>query len=256
VASLRSPHTVAVYDFGITEDQTLYLVMELLEGMDLETMILDHGRLPPARVIHIALQVLASLEEAHARGLVHRDIKPANILVGRVGVRHDFVKVLDFGLAKLVEATPDALLQTAAGQVPGTPAYMAPEAALAGNIDGRADLYALGCVMYFGLTGELVFDASSALQMLAKHVHEPPEPPSRRSDRPIPIELDAVVLACLSKEPEGRPPSAAALASSLRALQIDPWSEEKAAAWWAAHGQGSEPADPAAVTLPRPRLGV
>ncbi|HKU41339.1 MAG TPA: serine/threonine-protein kinase [Polyangiales bacterium] len=248
VASLRSPHTVAVYDFGTTDDHTLYLVMELLEGMDLEIMISEHGKLPPARVIHIVLQVLASLEEAHARGLVHRDIKPANIHVGRVGVRHDFVKVLDFGLAKILEPTPDAVLQTAAGAVPGTPAYMAPETALAATIDGRADLYALGCVMYFALTGELVFEASSALQMLAKHVHQDPDPPSRHSDAPIPSALDAVVLACLSKQPEARPPSAAAMADALRGIEIEPWSQVQAEAWWAARGQGAPPMSSASAS--------
>src|SRR5207249_11916746 len=152
-ANLRSPHTVELYDFGVTEDDTLYFVMELLDGMDLESLVRKHGPVPPNRAIHIVRQVCESLEEAHAQGLVHRDIKPANIHVGRLGLTHDFVKVLDFGLVKSAEGPIDELsLATAAGATPGTPAYMAPELVLGETVDGRADLYALGCVAYFLLT--------------------------------------------------------------------------------------------------------
>src|SRR5919109_5270545 len=182
-ARLRSPHTVELYDFGEAEDGTLYFVMELLEGLDLETLVRREGPLPEKRVIHILRQVCESLEEAHASGLVHRDIKPANIHVGRVGRRHDFVKVLDFGLVKSVVAEPgEDSMATAAGLTPGTPAYMAPEMALGQPVDGRADIYALGCVAYFLLTGEMVFEASNAFQLIAKHLEEPPVPPSRRTE--------------------------------------------------------------------------
>ena len=235
-AQLRSPHTVELYDFGETEDGTLYFVMELLVGMDLETLVRKEGPLPQERVIHIVRQVCESLEEAHANGLVHRDIKPANIHVGRVGLRHDFVKVLDFGLVKSVlPATGEDSMATAAGLTPGTPAYMAPELALGEQVDGRADLYALGCVAYFLLTGQLVFDAGSGLQMIAKHIQETPAPPSQRTELDVAPELDQVVMACLAKRPEDRPPSATEVDRMLAEVELEPWSEEKATRWWRTH---------------------
>src|SRR4026209_128654 len=182
-ANLRSPHTVELYDFGVTEDQTLYFVMELLEGMDLESLVQRHGPVCAGRVIHNLRQVCESLEEAHVRGMVHRDIKPANIHLGQVGLRHDFVKVLDFGLVKTVAGeSAEHSLATAAGLTPGTPAYMAPEMALGESVDGRADLYALGCVAYYLLPGQLVFQASNTFQSLAKHLQERPVPPSQRTE--------------------------------------------------------------------------
>jgi eukaryotic-like serine/threonine-protein kinase len=235
-AQLRSPHTVELYDFGETEDGTLYFVMELLQGLDLETLVRREGPLPQERVIHILRQVCESLEEAHVSGLIHRDIKPANIHVGRVGLRHDFVKVLDFGLVKSVlpSAAEDSMA-TAAGLTPGTPAYMAPELALGEPYDGRADLYALGCVAYYLLTAQLLFDASSGFQMIAKHIQETPVPPSQRTELPVAPELDAVVLACLAKRPEDRPQSAAELDRMLAEIDVEPWGEEDATRWWRAH---------------------
>ncbi|MGI8497082.1 MAG: serine/threonine-protein kinase [Gemmatimonadaceae bacterium] len=162
-ANLRSSHTVELYDFGVTDDETLYFVMELLDGLDLESFVHEYGPMPANRVIHIICQACDSLEEAHVSGLVHRDIKPANIHLGRVGLRHDHVKVLDFGLVKPVaESSARHSLATAVGVTPGTPAYMAPEMALGETVDGRADIYALGCVTYFLLTGELVFDSDNS----------------------------------------------------------------------------------------------
>jgi hypothetical protein len=235
-AQLRSPHTVELYDFGETEDGTLYFVMELLEGMDLESLVRQEGPLPQQRVIHILRQVCESLEEAHASGLVHRDIKPANIHVGRVGLRHDFVKVLDFGLVKSVEGSlGQDSMATAAGLTPGTPAYMAPEMALGEKCDGRADLYALGCVAYYLLTGQMVFDATSGLQMITKHLQEVPVPPSQRTELDVAPELDRVVLACLAKQPDDRPASAAVLDAMLAEIEIQPWSEEEATRWWTTH---------------------
>jgi len=238
-ASLRSPHTVELYDFGVTEDQTLYFVMELLDGMTLESLVRQKGPVPAARVIHILRQVCESLEEAHARGLVHRDIKPANIHLGRLGLHHDFVKVLDFGLVKSVASgsTGDSLA-TAAGLTPGTPAYMAPEMALGETVDGRADLYALGCVAYFLLTGQRVFEADNALQMIAKHMREAPVPPSKRTELPVPATLERLVLACLAKEPADRPRSAAELARSLAAIEVEPWGDEQAIHWWRVNRPG------------------
>ena len=236
-ANLRSPHTVEVYDFGVTEDQTLYFVMEMLDGLDLETLVRQYGALPAGRVIYLIRQVCQSLAEAHARGLVHRDIKPANIHVGCVGLEHDFVKVLDFGLVKEVKrpSAEDSLI-TAAGLALGTPSYMAPELALAEAVDGRADVYALGCVAYFLVTGRLVFEADNPMRVMVKHVEEKPLPPSQRTDLPIPPSLDAAILGCLAKDPAARTPNAAAFSEALRVADADvaPWGEAEAAAWWSA----------------------
>ncbi|MBK7786444.1 MAG: serine/threonine protein kinase [Gemmatimonadetes bacterium] len=235
-ASLRSPHTVELYDFGVTEDRTMYFVMELLEGMTLETLVREKGPLPPGRVIHVLRQVCASLEEAHARGLVHRDIKPANIHLGRLGLTCDFVKVLDFGLVKSMSATAgEDSLGTAAGLTPGTPAYMAPEMALGEAVDGRADLYALGCVAYYLLTGVMVFEAAGGLQLVARHLHDLPVPPSERTELPVPPALERLVLACLAKRPADRPANARALAHALATVEAPPWGEAQAAQWWRDH---------------------
>jgi eukaryotic-like serine/threonine-protein kinase len=232
-ANLRSPHTVELYDFGVTDDGTLYFAMELLDGLDLESLVRQKGPLPPARVIHILRQVCESLEEAHASGLVHRDIKPANIHLGRLGLLHDFVKVLDFGLVKsVVETDLTRSLATGVGLVPGTPAYMAPEMALGQPVDGRADLYALGCVAYYLLTGQLVFDAENGLQVLLKRLNEDPLPPSARTEVPVPTELEQLVIACLARKPEDRPRSAAHLSRGLAAVPVEPWSDEQAIQWW------------------------
>ncbi len=232
-ASLRSPHTVEIYDFGVTADQTLYFVMELLDGMDLESVVAKDGPLPAQRVIRILLQACESLEEAHRAGLVHRDIKPANIHIGRMGMRTDFVKVLDFGLVKpFTRKDQETSLATVAGQTPGTPAYMAPEMALGEGVDGRADIYALGCVAYYLLTGQLVFEASTSLQMIARHLQTVPRPPSERIDRPIPKRLDEVVLSCLAKDPRQRPQTAAELARALAAIDAPSAGQLEARQWW------------------------
>jgi serine/threonine-protein kinase len=235
-ASLRSPHTVELYDFGVTDDRTLYFVMELLDGMDLEALVRQTGPVPAPRVIYILRQVCESLEEAHSRGLVHRDIKPPNIHLGRLGLQHDFVKVLDFGLVKSVKDEPGVpSLATAAGLTPGTPAYMAPELALGEAFDGRADLYAVGCVAYYLLTGRLVFEGANSVQMIAKQMREEPIPPSKRTELPVPPELERVVLACLAKQAADRPASAAVLSSLLEAVPVERWGEPEAARWWQAH---------------------
>jgi serine/threonine-protein kinase len=217
-ARLRSPHTVELYDFGVTEDGTLYLVMELLEGINLDLLVRRDGPLPAARVVNILRQVCESLEEAHAYGLIHRDIKPANIHLGRLGLHDDFVKVLDFGLVRSIAGPSEESLTGAAGMTPGTPAYMAPEMAHDRTVDGRADLYSLGCVAYYLLTGHLVFEGETPLQTILKHLQQQPEPPSRRTDRPIPADLETVVLACLAKRPDDRPRSAGELAERLAAI--------------------------------------
>jgi eukaryotic-like serine/threonine-protein kinase len=215
-ARLTSPHTVELYDFGVTEDGTLYLVMELLQGTTLEALVRREGPQPAAKVVRILSEVCDSLEEAHAAGLVHRDIKPANIHLGRVGVHDEFVKVLDFGLVKSIAAPErEESLGEGLGMTAGTPAYMAPEALRGEPVDGRADLYALGCVAYYLLTARLVFEAETALQMVLKHLQQEPEPPSKRTTNPIPEALERIVLDCLAKNPDDRPPSAMELARRL-----------------------------------------
>jgi eukaryotic-like serine/threonine-protein kinase len=234
-ANLRSPHTVELYDFGVTDDETLYFVMELLEGLDLESLVRRHGPLSAGRVVHILRQVCASLEEAHVRGLVHRDIKPANIHVGRVGLVDDFVKVLDFGLVKpITDRTLDHSLATQAGLVIGTPGYMAPEMALSAKVDGRADLYSLGCVAYYLLTGRQVFEGDTVMQVFAQHLQSAPTPPSERGPIPVPPDLEQLVLTCLAKQPEDRPQSAAELDRRLAVADLEPWTDVDARQWWAA----------------------
>src|SRR5687767_541757 len=176
--------------------------MELLEGQNRERLVREQGTRSPGRIMHILRQVCESLVEAHSYGLVHRDIKPANIHLGRLGLREDFVKVLDFGLVRSVEGPSEESLTGAAGMTPGTPAYMAPEMAHDRTVDGRADLYSLGCVAYYLLTGRVVFEGDTPLQTILKHLQHPPVPPSQLADQPIPPALEAVVMACLSKRSE------------------------------------------------------
>jgi tRNA A-37 threonylcarbamoyl transferase component Bud32 len=249
-ASLRSPNTVELYDFGVTDDGTLYFVMELLEGMDLESLVQRHGPVAPSRVIHIIRQTCASLEEAHQRGLMHRDIKPANIHLGRLGLVYDFVKVLDFGLVKpIADRSIEQTLTTQAGLIIGTPGYMAPEMAIGERVDGRADLYAIGCVAYYLLTGQQVFDGTTAMQIMSKHLQAAPVPPSARGAFTIPAALDALVLSCLAKEPEERPQSAADLARRLSAIDVAPWTDLQAKEWWLARPATEPVPDPEATHL-------
>jgi hypothetical protein len=189
-------------------------------------------------IIYILRQVCESLEEAHVRGLVHRDIKPANIHVGRLGLQHDFVKVLDFGLVKSIGiASAQNSLETDAGLTPGTPAYMAPEMALGQIVDGRADIYAVGCVAYYLLTGGLVFEAENLFQMMAMRLRDDPVAPSRRTTVPIPAALDRLVLDCLARKPEERPRTAAELGRALASIDCERWDEAQARQWWTAHGR-------------------
>jgi eukaryotic-like serine/threonine-protein kinase len=244
-ASLRSPHTIQLYDFGVTADGQFYLVMELLDGIDLESLVRRFGPQPARRVIHFLRQACHSLAEAHAIGLVHRDIKPANLHLCRLGLEYDFVKVLDFGLVKHDTRSASAqTLLSGPGMTSGTPAYMAPELVSGEPIDGRLDLYSLGCAGYFLLTGELVFEADSALRMIGQHLQAAPIPPSIRSGRAVPEALERLILACLAKEPDGRPATAAELARKLAAIDLVPWSPEEAQAWWEANLGAPVPASP------------
>lgn len=233
-AALRSPHTIQLHDFGVASDGTFYYVMELLNGMDLQTLVSRFGPLPPARSIHILQQVCESLGEAHDRGLVHRDIKPANIQVCRMGRECDFVKVLDFGLVKSrPPAGSQELELTAPNLICGTPAYLSPEVGLGEPVDHRTDIYSLGCVAYWMLTGRQVFQAQSIMQMIVQHVQAVPDPPSRHSPFPIPALLDQLVLACLAKRPSERPSSAWELGDRLAECDVpSPWTRHDARSWW------------------------
>jgi serine/threonine-protein kinase len=242
-AALGSTHTVEIYDFGVDEDGSFYYVMELLEGLTLETFVRRFGPMDPARVVYLLRQVCHSLGEAHDRGLIHRDIKPANIFVCRLGPDYDFVKVLDFGLVKHRGSMAPGTMLTMEGTTAGTPSYMPPEMALGEqNIDGRADIYALGCVAYWLLTGQHVFAGETAMATILAHVREEPVPPSERSEIPIPPALDALVLACLAKDPAQRPATAAQLADRLSAsVNGDQWTAETARNWWDLNRVTQEP---------------
>jgi serine/threonine-protein kinase len=233
-AALSSPHTIRLFDFGTTNDGAFYYVMELLAGRDLESLVREFGPLPAERVVFLLRQVCHSLADAHARGLVHRDIKPANIYVCRMGLDYDFVKVLDFGLVKFRDGSVAETLLTGDHPTTGTPAYMAPETILGGaEVDSRADVYALGCVAYFLLTGHLVYEADSAIKMLLQHVNAQPLPPSARTELPIPHDLDELVLACLEKDPNKRPQNAKDLYGLAYACKsCERWTSDTAQIWW------------------------
>ena len=236
-AALSSPHTIHLFDFGATNDGSFYYVMELLAGRDLESLVREFGPLPAARAVYLLRQVCHSLADAHARGLVHRDIKPANIYACRLGLEFDFVKVLDFGLVKIKDRASDMeTLATMDHTTSGTPAYMAPEAIMGdADVDRRADVYALGCVAYYLLTGQLVFEADSPMKMFVHHLQSEPVPPSQRTELPIPPELDAFVMSCLEKDPNKRPQSARDLFEMASACCSDGWSNRDAKAWWEVH---------------------
>jgi eukaryotic-like serine/threonine-protein kinase len=235
-ASLRSPHTINLYDFGVSDTGAFYYVMELLVGRDMQSLVRDFGPLPPERVLYLLEQVCESLAEAHAAGLVHRDIKPSNIYVCRVGLHHDFVKVLDFGIAKDHRSDGDTLI-TIQHHVVGTPAYIAPEAVLGDSpVDCRADIYALGCVAYYLVTGQRVFEDASLMQVMIHHLQDAPVPPSQRTELPVPPDLDALILHCLEKKPEQRPQDVDALLRLIRNCRVGAaWDRDRAREWWLTH---------------------
>jgi hypothetical protein len=234
-AALRSPHTVELYDFGVAQDGTFYYVMELLDGIDLDRLVGQDGPVPPERCVYILQQACHSLYEAHVRGLVHRDVKPANVFLCRHGTDLDFVKLLDFGLVRERQQGEQAEAEAAAGaKLSGTPAFLAPETLTgSGAVDGRADLYGLGCVAYWLLTGRLVFERVSSLELAAAHATAAPVPIQQRATRPIPEGLAALIMQCLEKEPHRRPPTARHLADALGELGLASlWTEERRAEWW------------------------
>jgi eukaryotic-like serine/threonine-protein kinase len=233
LSNLRSPHTVEVFDFGVTPNGELFYAMEFLDGIDLMTAVRKHGPFPPERVVYLLVQACASLAEAHAQGLVHRDIKPANLMVCRYGGEFDFLKVLDFGLVKKPQGDASAMVTNPA-TVLGTPAFLAPES-MSGSkfVDGRADLYALGAVAFWLLTGRLVFESDRPMEMVKLHLTEPPPKVSAHSRFAIPGALDSLLLDCLQKRPDARPSSADVVRRRLEEIPLATrWDRDRAAAWW------------------------
>jgi serine/threonine-protein kinase len=235
-AMLTHPNTVNIYDYGHTADGTLYYAMEYLDGIDLEQLVEFFGPQPSGRVVRILEQVAGSLSEAHQVGLVHRDVKPANVILCNRGGLPDVAKVVDFGLVKDVSVAGNAdPTLTNTNTIIGTPLYLAPEAILTPDgIDARSDLYALGAVGYFLLTGQPVFSGASVVEICVQHVHADPISPSIRLEAPIPSELEALILRCLAKKPEDRPQSAEAFLLELSKTPAE-WTREQATAWWRQH---------------------
>ena len=244
-SQLTHPNTVQIFDFGRTPEGVFYYAMEYLEGIDLQTLVEKYGPQSPGRVIHLMRQMCGSLYEAHSKGLVHRDVKPANLFLTRRGGEADVVKVLDFGLVRAREDGRDGDDRTMAG----TPLYMSPEAIqLPGSVDGCSDIYAVGAVGYFLLTGRTVFEANTVMELCDKHLNEPPVAPSVRLGKPAPVELEEAILACLEKSRAKRPQTARDLAQRLaRCPAAAEWSIEEAEVWWSRHDRGQ--ASPGAPTL-------
>jgi hypothetical protein len=238
-SQLNHPNTITIYDYGRTSEGVFYYAMEYLAGLSLQSLVERFGAQPDGRVIHIMLQVCGSLSEAHAQHLIHRDIKPANImLTARGGVR-DFVKLLDFGLVKAVDSEKQRTL-TAADVITGTPLYLPPESIQdTDRADERSDLYSLGGVAYFLLTGHPMFEAGGVMEIIRKQVEDLPVSPSKRVGHAICADLEKLVLQCLAKNPQDRPQSAAAVAEALRkCVPLVSWSARDADNWWSSFDSG------------------
>ncbi len=237
-ASLAHPNTVTIYDYGRTADGQFYYAMELLDGASLAEIVELTGAMPPGRVARILYQVAGALAEAHERGIIHRDIKPANIMLTEQGGFADVAKVVDFGLVKTDDSGPDNPGVTAADAIIGTPMFMAPEVILGTDTDGSSrDLYALGCVGYYLLAGAHVFTGETMVQICAAHLDEPPDPPSKYREEPVPADLEELILSLLAKNADDRPPTASALARKLEdCCCFSCWSQADARKWWREHG--------------------
>jgi len=237
-SQLTHPNTVQIFDFGRTPEGVFYYAMEYLEGIDLQTLVEKYGPQSPGRVIYLMRQMCGSLYEAHSKGLVHRDVKPANLFLTRRGGEADVVKVLDFGLVRAREEQRDGDADDRS--MAGTPLYMSPEAIqMPGSVDGCSDIYAVGAVGYFLLTGRTVFEASTVMELCNKHLNEPPVAPSLRLGKPVPVELEEAILACLEKPRAKRPQTARDLAQRLaRCPAATEWSIEEAEVWWSRHDRG------------------
>lgn len=244
-ASLTHPHTITVFDYGRTPEGLFYYAMELLDGATLREIVTVDGPQSPERVVHVMMETTAALVEAHDIGLIHRDVKPANIMLCRQGGMVDFTKLLDFGLVKPLNDEADVTMVEA---VVGTPQYLSPESITSpGEVDARADLYALGAVGYYMLTGAHVFVGATIAEVVAHHLRTPPTAPSERLGTAVPAALEQLLLRCLSKDPDDRPQSAQEAHDALRACAIGPWTQEAARGWWDRHRESVE-----ALRLPPP----
>jgi eukaryotic-like serine/threonine-protein kinase len=232
MARLSHPNIVEIFDYGRSDDGTLFYVMEYLRGRDLDVLIERHGPMPPGRVIYLLRQACDALSEAHAARLVHRDLKPANLFAARRGGKFDFVKILDFGLVKDIASELDPGLSRE-GTIRGTPMFIAPEQATAdGPIDHRSDLYTIGGVAYYLLTGRGPFERETAARMIIAHARDPVEPPSKHNPN-VPPDLERVVLRCLEKSPDDRFADAVSLARAFAGCEAaSSWNDELAAQWW------------------------
>ena len=249
-SQLTHPNTIEIYDYGKTPEGIFFYAMEYLDGMTLEDLVEKFGPLPEGRVVHILQQVCGSLAEAHGVGLVHRDIKPANIMLCRRGGMHDVIKVLDFGLVKNLGGGSDQLTLTSDGTLTGTPMYLPPEG-FAGpdKMTAQSDLYAVGAVGYFLVTGTPVFSSENLAELCMKQVNEAPELPSTRLGQPILADVEEILLACLAKDSADRPASARVLAEQLASCEAaGVWSERDAEAWWTQHAVGTQPIDTSEAT--------
>ncbi len=239
-ARLTHPNTITIFDYGRTHDGVFYYAMELLDGATLQRVVTVDGAQPPARVVRIMSMLCGALDEAHGIGLIHRDIKPANIMLCTQGGERDVVKLLDFGLVKEFRLGGDVEL-TGDNTVIGTPQYMAPESIMnPDSADARSDIYALGAVAYYLLAGTDVFNGKSVVEVLSQHLSQKPEPLSARRGISVPAKLEAVVMSCLDKDPNGRPQTAADLRRQIEACRIEPWDRAAALAWWREHSAVAE----------------
>jgi tRNA A-37 threonylcarbamoyl transferase component Bud32 len=255
-SGLSHPNTIAIYDFGHTDDGTLYYAMELLEGSTLDRLVRASGPLPANRAIHLLVQACGSLAEAHAKGLIHRDIKPSNLIVCERGGEYDVVKVLDFGLVKEMAQVDGNLTQ--ANVLIGTPFYMAPEIiSQPGAASPQSDLYALGAVGYYLVTSRQVFEGESAVEICAAHLHDEPERPSDKAGRDVPRDLEDVLLRCLAKDPGDRPADAGELREALLNCEAaDGWTAADARDWWSEFAAGLSGSLPGDEDIPMSRTGL
>lgn len=239
-ATLTHWNTVEIFDYGHTEDGTFYYVMEYLPGMNLQDLVEQYGPMPPQRVVHLMRQVCQALREAHGIGLIHRDIKPSNIIACERGKVYDVAKLLDFGIVKNFGPDSTGVKLTLDSSFTGSPAFMSPEqAACRQPIDARSDIYNVGAVAYYLLTGELLFDRQSKLQMLHAHAYEPLAPCHKFLEA-VPADLQGVILRCLEKDPDHRYQNAMALDKALAACECaGQWTPEQAEDWWRQNGDCS-----------------
>jgi hypothetical protein len=232
-SQLKHPNTIRIFDFGVSDDGVLYIAMELLEGLDVDTLVELSGPLPKERVIHLARQACGSLAEAHDAGIVHRDIKPANLFVTHAGDDEDFLKLLDFGVARMVEAPSEVSSLTESGILFGTPAYMSPEVCSGEPADARSDIYSLGAALYFMVTGTPLFPNRSFGDTVMSHVSKVPERPSVRLGTPVAHDLEAIIMRCLEKWRDARYSSARELDDALAACaDAGHWTRDDARAFW------------------------